>query len=1002
MTTIACTHCGCSNPDLNPRCRECGRPLPEVSNHATVRTTREAAVVPELASRSVTQAAHRYRKLTEVARGGSGRIVAARDLVFDRSVAIKEPLDPARDGPRLCAEAEILACLQHPSIVPVYDIGVWADGTPFFAMKLVEGRSLLHAIRDAPALEQRIALIPHLIAVADATAYAHAQGVIHRDLKPGNVLIGPFGETMVIDWGLAKRVRAEAAASEPELAAGPGRARTTVDTTTGAVLGTPAYMPPEQARGEQVDERADVYALGALLYHLLTGDAPFRDATGDVIAAVGAAAPTRVEELQPRAPADLTAIAAKAMAREACDRYAIAAELADDLRRFQTGRLVTARRYSPIARIRHRVRKHRSIVLGAIVAGASAAVVLLAAPSVPAPGSQCARSGDRIRGVWDPDPRLGPGRIAVRAALLASGRSSAEQTFERVAARLDRYSRDWAAARVEACEATEVRGEQSDALLDLRMACLDRRLDDVGALVREIARRGPEILDRAVNATSKLPPLTACADVRGLQAPVPPPADPVVRAAVDAASRKLSTVKALAATGAYRDGLAAAAAVVDGATALGHAPLLADALYWRAELEEYNGDASAAEATYRLGLLAAADGRVDAIAVSLWARLIFAVGDSLRRPDEALAMRTAAEAAVRRAGNDPAREAQVLDVIGTALRAAGKFDESLGYTDRALALRELVLGLDHLDVAATLVNQSIAASSLGRGEAAQAALRRAIGIFERALGPDHPNIAIAENNLGGEYYKAGEYARALQSFERALVLRERLLGPTHVKLGTALVNRSMVSNDLGRTEDAVRDLERAVEIFVQARGPDHPDVAQALYHLGEVRIARREPEKARRELERALEIIERALGSTHPDLGFTLVNLGELAWERGDHAQARRLLGRAQAIWQVALGPDNADLGYIAVVVAQVALSERKLEEARSHADRALQLLNHRPLERARCQFVLARVLWESPAERLRARELARTARETYAQLGAQRSRRAVDLATWMAAHGVR
>jgi eukaryotic-like serine/threonine-protein kinase len=405
-------------------------------------------------------AAGRYHKLSELARGGSGRIMTARDLVFDRLVAIKEPLEAARDGTRLRAEAEILACLQHPSIVPVYDTGLWSDGTPFFAMKLVEGRSLKHAICDAPEPAQRLSLIPHLVAVADAIAYAHAQGVIHRDLKPGNVLVGQFGETVVIDWGLAKRVRVHVAPDAADQDLHPGRGRGAVESATGAVLGTPAYMAPEQARGERVDERTDVYALGAMLYHVLTGDAPFRGAAAsDIIAAVGAGRPVPVEELQPRAPADLVAIVTKAMALQPSDRYPTAAELADDLRRFQTGRLVTARRYSPIARLRRWLRKHRGVMFGVALAGASATAAILAMPSAPPPGAQCAHSGEAIRALWDPDHHGGDRAAAVRAALRATGRVSADDVFARVSASLDRYTHDWVAARVEACTATRVRGE---------------------------------------------------------------------------------------------------------------------------------------------------------------------------------------------------------------------------------------------------------------------------------------------------------------------------------------------------------------------------------------------------------------------------------------------------------------------------------------------------------------------------------------------------------------
>jgi eukaryotic-like serine/threonine-protein kinase len=1003
MTSSVCSHCGCSNPDLAPRCRGCQSSLPDPAQEATVTIVHEGVIGSALASKIVVQAAHRYHKRAELARGGSGRIFAARDVVFERSVAIKEPLEPARDGARLRAEAEILACLQHPSIVPVYDIGQWSDDVPFFAMKLVEGRSLRDVIRDAPRLEQRLALIPHLIAVADAIAYAHAQGVIHRDLKPGNVLVGQFGETIVIDWGLAKQIDAPDAPdpADPDLArrrsAGP------VETATGTVLGTPAYMAPEQARGERVTERADVYALGATLYHLLTGNAPFHGASGrDLVAAVSAAGPISIDELQPRAPADLIAIATKAMARDPAQRYPLAAELADDLRRFQTGRLVTARRYSPVARLRRWLRKHRAIALGVALAAASATAALVAVPSPPDPGARCARSGDRIRSVWDPDHRVADRSSLVRAALLASGRASAGDTFGQVAARLDRYSRDWAAARVDACEATEVRGEQSNALFDLRMTCLDHRLDDVDALVGALARPRPELLDKAVEASAKLPPLAACADVRALQTPVALPAGPFARATADAVSRKLSTVKALATTAAYRDGLALAEATAHDADQLGYPPLVAEALYWRAQLEQHSGNAKAAEATVRLGLVAAAEGHADVLAAWLWADLIFVVGESQRRPNDALALQLAAEAAVHRAGNDADCEARVADALGTALRSAGKFDDSIPYTERALALRERVLGPDHLDVAVTLVNLSNALGSLDRLPAAQTLLRRAVTIFERALGPDHPSVAVAENNLGGVYYQAGDYAPALHSFERAVAIRERALGPTHVKLGPALVNRAMVSVDLGRTDDAVRDLERAVTIFEAARGPDHPDVAEALDHLGDALIAQHKLAEAGRDLERALAITEHALGPDHPDLGFILVNLGELSWERGEYDRARHLLGRAESVWRAARGADNPDLAFAVVDLAQVALSEGKLAEARALAERALRLWDHRPPERARSQFVLARVLWSSPADRPRARDLALAARATYARLGAERARPAIDLAAWMAAHDVR
>jgi serine/threonine protein kinase len=301
-------------------------------------------------------AARRYEPLGEIARGGTGRILRARDVVFDRIVALKTPIDPG-GASRLMAEAAILAHLQHPSIMPVYDRGVFDDGMPFFAMKLVEGRSLRDVIAETPALDKRLSLIPQLVGIAEAISYAHSQGVIHRDLKPANVLVGTFGEVIVIDWGLAKLVAEEPKAPAAEAIA---RVHSPTSTSTGAVLGTPAYMAPEQARGEAVDARADVYALGALLYHLLAGSSPFSGRSGrDIIDTISREGPESIAVVQPRAPVDLAAIVQKAMALDPADRYPSARELTADLIRFQVGGLVGARRYSWAARARRRLRQHR-------------------------------------------------------------------------------------------------------------------------------------------------------------------------------------------------------------------------------------------------------------------------------------------------------------------------------------------------------------------------------------------------------------------------------------------------------------------------------------------------------------------------------------------------------------------------------------------------------------------------------------------------------------------
>ncbi len=299
----------------------------------------------------------------EIAAGGMGRIYAARDLRLDRPVAIKQLLVRS-EGLRRRFEREIRlsARLQHPGIVSVLEAGQWSNGDAFYVMKLVSGRALGQVIDACESLDERLALLPRVIAAADALAYAHGQGIIHRDLKPANVLVGDFGETVVIDWGLAKDLRGE----EYALPAGPYRSAADSEgaTVAGAVMGTPAYMPPEQARGASVDERADVYALGAMLYHVLSGAPPFQGASSqEVLEQVLARGPEPLERRQAGIPPDLLAIVAKAMAAAPQARYPSAAELAADLRRFETGQLVAAHEYSGRELLARWLRRHRTALV---------------------------------------------------------------------------------------------------------------------------------------------------------------------------------------------------------------------------------------------------------------------------------------------------------------------------------------------------------------------------------------------------------------------------------------------------------------------------------------------------------------------------------------------------------------------------------------------------------------------------------------------------------------
>ncbi|WP_197041371.1 WD40 repeat domain-containing serine/threonine protein kinase [Chondromyces apiculatus] len=320
----------------------------------------------------------RYVVSGQIAQGGIGRVMRAEDVQMKRPVALKELLDRSRHAEdRFVREALLTARLQHPAIVPVYEAGRWPTGAPFLAMKLVAGRSLAEVVEEPRGLAERLPLVTHVLAVAQAMAYAHAERIIHRDLKPANVLVGDFGETVVIDWGLAKELTAdeEGRGSAPpggEVDA-EGKVREAL-TVMGSVVGTPAYMPPEQAAGLPVDERADVYAVGAMLYHLLSGAPPYEGMAGKVLREVLQGPPVPLARRTRGVPEDLLAIVDKAMARDTEDRYPSARELAEDLERFLAGQLVGAHRYSRRELLVRFVRRHR----GALSVAAGALLVLVA------------------------------------------------------------------------------------------------------------------------------------------------------------------------------------------------------------------------------------------------------------------------------------------------------------------------------------------------------------------------------------------------------------------------------------------------------------------------------------------------------------------------------------------------------------------------------------------------------------------------------------------------
>ncbi len=342
-------------------------------------------------------AAPRFSILRPHARGGLGQVFVALDEELHREVALKEIQLQHADDPesraRFVLEAEITGRLEHPGIVPVYGLGLYADGRPFYAMRFIRGDSLKDAIarfhqaeargRDPGARQVELRqLLGRFVDVCNAIAYAHSRGVLHRDLKPANVMLGQYGETLVVDWGLAKvlgKAEAEAEAGRTEGALAPATASGSAPTQMGRAMGTPAYMSPEQAAGrlDRLGPASDVYSLGATLYHLLTGKAPFEDEdVGSVLQKLqrGDFAPPR--QVNRQAPPALEAICLKAMALEPEQRYASARALTADVERWLADEPVSAHRESLPARVRRWMRRHRALVTGGAALLMTAVVAL--------------------------------------------------------------------------------------------------------------------------------------------------------------------------------------------------------------------------------------------------------------------------------------------------------------------------------------------------------------------------------------------------------------------------------------------------------------------------------------------------------------------------------------------------------------------------------------------------------------------------------------------------
>jgi serine/threonine-protein kinase len=789
-----------------------------------------------------------YRISREIGRGGMGVVYLAEraDGQFQQRVSLKM----IRRGPettelsrRFETERQILAALGHPNIAALLDGGVAKDGRPYLVMEYVEGVPIdVYCDRNQLGIERRLKLF---CTVARAVQHAHRNLVVHRDLKPSNILVTPEGHVKLLDFGIAKIL-------DPTFMEGGAP-----ETRTGLRLMTPEYASPEQVRAEPVTTGTDVYALGVVLYELLTGRRPFQligrtpaeaeriisdeeparpseavsrslatsdvrdrqdEARGDGVRGpsdpISLARDTDPGRLRRELKGDLDRIVLMALRKEPERRYASAEQMAEDVERFLEGQPVLAQDDSALYRTAKFVGRHKT----GVAAAAIVAVALI---------------------------------LGAVSATVGMVRATRAEAVARAEAETAQQISDFLVELFEVSDPDEARGNSITAreILDQGAERIRTELTDQPLIQARLLVTIGDVYRKLGLFTDAEGLLERSLEIRRAELGE---VDPDVAA----------SLQALATVYGNQDRYAEAADLQSAAI----------------EIEErLNGpdDLRVGRSLTDLGVILLRGGELD---------------EARRVLERALTIKEAT------LGPDDIELAATLINLASIHRRRRELDEAERLYARALEIREAGLPEDHPDVARSLNSLAMVYSSQGRLDEAEELFARSLAAKERSLGPDHVDVGNTVGNLAVVHARRGEFEEARVLFERSLSIYEAAFGPESSRVGDALHNLAGVNKDLGEWEAAEALLTRAVAIKERNLPPEHPRLAASLGSLGEVYLELEQYERAEPLLRRALEIREAAFGPDHGSIPPSLEDLAGALRGLGRTAEADDLVARAREL----------------------------------------------------------------------------------------------------------